>query len=157
MATVLKDQSASITSASKVFFGSLVLCRSLAKASSPLGKRSAMLCASEIKQHDTAVRRLVNKARVHGLSNPAVLGILSNVASASDTESLDGFEVVRASTDTSTRINMTMMVLTFVCGIMIGWIMRLLAPQHVEDDEPNVQSNNTTSVACDSSRVLMQV
>ena len=74
---------------------------------------------------------------------------VSNVASASDTESSDGFEVARTSTDTPSRISMTMMVFTFVCGILIGWMMRLLVPQHVEDDEPNVQSNNTTSVVCE--------
>ena len=113
------------------------------------------LCQSVFRQHETAqVRRLLNKAlRVRGLSSPAVcaivLGIMSNVASASDTESSDGFEIVRASTDAPNRVSMTVMVLTFVCGVLIGCMMHIIVPQRAEDDEPNVPSENVTTGSCD--------
>ena len=77
------------------------------------------------------------------------LGIMSNVASASDTESSDGFEIIRACTDAPNCISVTVMVLTFVCGILIGWMMHILVPQRAEDDEPNVPSENATIGSCD--------
>ena len=112
---------------------------------------------SVFKQHETAqVRRLLNKAlRVHGLSNPSVcaivLGLLSNVASASDAESeiSDGFEIVRTSTETPGRISMTVMIFTFAFGILIGWMMHMLVPQSADDDEPNVSTDNATIASCD--------
>ena len=110
---------------------------------------------SVFRQHETAqVRRLLNKAlRVHGLTSPAVcaivLGIMSNVANASDTESSDEFEIVRARADAPSRINMTVMVLTFACGTLMGWIMHMLVPPRADDDEPNVPVQNETTGSCD--------
>ena len=112
---------------------------------------------SVFKQRETAqVRRLLNKAlRVHGLSNPAVcaiaLGIMSTVASASDTASeiSDGFEIVRTSAETPNRISVAVMVMTFVLGILIGWTMHMLVPQRADDDEPNASTENATTASCD--------
>ena len=56
---------------------------------------------------------------------------------------------VLTSAETPGRISMTVMIFTFVFGILIGWMMHMLVPQSADDDEPNVSTDNATIASCD--------